>query len=504
MKAIMWRDIRRFFTGKIFFLLFGCFLFGFAERQSTNHSYEQFILHMLSEHYYLTYFMIPVFLLFTYKILEDDMDYVLIRSRFYWKYFSVKALAFFLNMIGFVSIQIVVFMLLGIGLHFDNSFLVPGVHTFGVEELFIEYAKHFNSPVLAIIAASTYIIVGLTVISILYLMLHHFFEKKAVSVVMISLYVLMTFGLKIPSINGIPFLFMNNYIILHHNFTSNGKIVMSLISMLIILISTGILVKYFWQKSPKLNIKLSKRGITFYYARYLFTKRNVLIMLAVLLFISIWKVVNVSFFKEATAKDFFLSMFYGHGVNEFNIFNFIEMLIVNGLPLYLFAIFIETINNEQSLGLTIRIKHKRKWTRAIVQIAVAFIALYIALMIGIGVVLCGMKGLPMDRSLVFLVQLSALKLLDILFQFFVFLMLFIWKRNVTMAFLVVLGSNVMSILPMAWVIYFPTGLSSVARSSLILGEEGVPFQMGMLILLVCVLCQWVYIKFKGYKKVLGG
>lgn len=515
MKGIILRDIRKFFTGKIMFLLFGCFLCGLAERQYTDLSYEQFILGMISEHYYLTYFMIPVFLLFTHQTLEDDMEYILIRSGFYWKYFSGKVLALFLNMIGFVLIQIAVIMMLGIGLDADNSFLVSSVHSaYGIEELFMEYAKNFNSPVVASIAASMYMVIGLTVISTLFLTMDHFFEKRMVSILMITLYVLMTFGLKIPGLNDIPFLFMNNFIILHYNISLKGKLVMSLVFMLIILVVTGISMKYYWNKRPQWVIKLSKKGIGFYYARYLFTKSNLVIILVGLILVSIWKFVNLSTFPEVTMGDFFLTMFYGHGVNEFKLFNFIEMLILNGLPLYLFSIFMETINNEQNIGLTIRIKHKRNWTRVIMQIAIGFIVLYFGLMIAIGIVLGVAIGLPIngftlinlpnDSFILFLLQLSALKVLDVLFQFLLFFILFICKRNVTMAFLIVLGTNVMSILPMAWVIYFPTGLSSMARNSLMLGQAGVSFQLGIFILGGCVLLQWAYIKFYGYKKVLGG
>src|SRR5699024_8409569 len=109
--------------------------------------------------------------------------------------------------------------------------------------------------------------------------------------------------------------------------------------------------------------------------------------------------------------------------------------------------------NEQNLGLTIRMKHKHNWTRSILQIAFAFITLYVILMIGVGIVICIMNDLPLDGLVLFLIQLSVLKFLDVLFQFLLFFILFIWKRSVTMAFLIVLGSNVMSILPMTWVIY---------------------------------------------------
>lgn len=505
MKAIIRRDIRQFFTGRIFFLLFGCFLFGLAERQTTNHSFEQFTLHMLSEHYYITYFMIPVFLLFTYKSLKDEMDYVLIRSCFYWKYFWTKALALFLNMIGFVAVQVIVIMLLGMGLPSNNSFIVSSDYSSGgIEEVFFAYANYFSSPVAAIIAASGYMVIGLTVISILFLMLHHFLEKKMVAVVMISLYVLMTFGLKVPGLNEIPLLFINNYIILFYNFTSSSALVISLLSMLMILVVTAILIRFYWQKRPKWQFELRRKGIPFYYARYLFTKRNILILLAVLLFISIWKLVNIAFIQEVTVEDFFLSLFYGHGVNEFYMIGFLEMLILNGVPLYLFAIFLETIHCEQNLGLLIRLKYKQHWTQAILRIATSFIVMYMLFMVGIGLLLTGMKGIPIDGMTGVILEMAVLKFLDIYFQLLLFILLFIWKRHVTLAFLIVLGTNMMSVLPIAWVIYFPTGLSSMARSSRILGEGGVPFVVAVLILGVLICGQWLYIKYKGYQKVLGG
>lgn len=274
--------------------------------------------------------------------------------------------------------------------------------------------------------------------------------------------------------------------------------------MLLILVVTAILIKFYWQKRLKWAFELRRKGITFYYARYLFTKRNILILLAVLFFISIWKLVNIALIHEATAEDFFFSLFYGHGVNEFYMIGFLEMLILNGVPLYLFAIFMETIHREQNLGLMIRLKYKQNWTQAILRIATSFIVMYMLLMVGIGLLLGLMKGLPMDGMTRFVLEVSILKFLDIYFQLLLFILLFIWKKNVTLAFLIVLGTNIMSVLPMTWVIYFPTGLSSMARSSRILGEEGVPFVVAALILGGFVCSGWLYIKFKGYQKVLGG
>lgn len=501
MKAILRREREQFFTGKILFLIFGCVLFSLSARQSTSLSYMQFVLHMLSEHYYITYFMIPVFLLVIYKSFDDEVEYILIRSRYYWKYFWTKALALFLNIVGFVFVQIVTIMLVSIGLSTEQSFATSNPYML---EIFQAYAEYFRTPLTAIIAASGYMIIGLTVMSVLFLTVHHFFSKKTVSIVMITLYVLITFGLKIPGLNDIPFLFMNNYILLFYNLSSKNGLIISLLSMMFILIVAMILVKFYWKKQSNLQFELKVKGIAFYYARYLFTKKNVLILIAIVSFISVWKLFNVSSFSETTAKDFFMSLFYGHGVNEFYMIAFLEMLILNGVPLYLFAIFMEGIHRAESVGLMIRLKTKKSLVKAILRISTIFIVMYIGLLLGIGLILVVSQGLSMDGITRLVAGASMLKFLDIIFQFLLFITLFIWKRNVTMAFLMVLSTNVISLLPISWVIYFPTGLSSLARNRTVIGDRGISFIVSALIMVGFSCGLWTYIKYKGYQKVLGG
>lgn len=502
MKAILRRERERFFTGKIVLLVFGCFLFSMSERQTTDHSYVQFMLHMLSEHYYITYFMMPVFLLVVYKSLDDEVDYVLIRSRYYWQYFWTKAFALSLNIIGFVLIQIAVIMVVAIGLSTEQTFIVAASDN--LAEILQVYAKHFPTPIMAILAASGYMMMGLAIMSILFLLVHHYFGKKVVSIVMISLYVLMTFGLKIPGLNKVPFLFMNNYILLYYNYSSANALMISLLSMMLIIGSAMILVKFHWKKQPHWSFELSGKGIAFYYARYLFTMKNVLILTSILSFIAIWKLINVTAFQGATAKDFFTALFYGHGVDEFYLIGFLEMLILNGVPLYLFAIFMEKIHREENLGLTIRLRTKQNWARTILRIALVFIGMYIGMFVGIALVFAVMQGLPLDGGLGFLIQVSVLKFLDITFQLLLFILLFIWRKNVTLAFLIVLGTNLVSLLSGRWAIYFPTGLSSLARNAAVIGEGGLSFYLAALIMGIFVSVQWAYIQFKGYQKVLGG
>src|SRR5699024_11371263 len=113
--------------------------------------------------------------------------------------------------------------------------------------------------------------------------------------------------------------------------------------------------------------------------------------------------------------------------------------------------------------------------KAILRISTIFIVMYIGLLLGIGLILVVSQGLSMDVITRLVAGASMLKFLDIIFQFLLFITLFIWKRNVTMAFLMVLSTNVISLLPISWVIYFPTGLSSLARNRTVIGDGGISF-----------------------------
>lgn len=346
---------------------------------------------------------------------------------------------------------------------------------------------------MAIIIVALFMGIGLFTVSVAILAFHHFFDEKITLAVLIFLYIFMTFGIKIPNISQIPFVFIDNYIILHHNFSYQGKLLVTIISMLIIYVVVYVLVKRYWQQQPNLNWKWRRKGIASFYARYLFTRKNILICFSVISVISLWKASNTASFEETSLKDYYLMLFYGHGSNEFHLLSFLEMMIMNSVPLYLLAIYLEEEKQDRNLAITVRLRQKVFWLNAIIGNSMAFIAFYVFCLIMTGSlvgVVFGFEG----RATIMALNIALLKFLDISLQFLLMFFLFTFNRNITMAFLGVLAINIMSI----WFRYVPTGISSIAR-----GEEmgGLSFAMRLSILLISQLIIWIFIRSVSYKKI---
>lgn len=502
MKTIIKEDIKKFFTFKVLFLILGCLLFGIGERQSTNLSYQGYILTMVTDHYYLIYFMAPVFLFFIFENLTEDMKYILIRFKTYWRFFLSKVLGIIINVIGFIAVQLSIFLILGIGLPFNNSFEL-NKSSLQDMTLFKELYKHFQSPLSAILVSVSYMVLGLIVIYIISFIVNHFFSKKLASKAMITLYVLMIVGFKVPSMNSIPFLFMNNFFILHHNFTKISKILVSILSMLVLLILGFVLIKKYWNRTvylPKLFKGTSKLN---YYRIKIFSKKNLIIVATVVILISLWKLIKFTMYDEISISEYFISLFYEYGVNTINPLSFFEMLILNGTPLYLLSMFLEEESDDRGLPMTIRFNKKIRWVDKLLKNSIAFIGVYVIAIIIVGLLLSFLKGLRVENfiatfELISLVGLS--RFLDIVLQFLLLFTLYTYLRNMTIAFLITISINMVLFLPWRWVIYFPIGISSIARNSLLLVDVGISFFTSIGISLVCNVIILIYIRKIAYKK----
>lgn len=491
MKAIINIYVKQFFTSKIIFLIMVCLIFSIGERQAASvTSYEIYVLNMLTEHYYLTYMMIPIYLLFVYHSLGNLSAFILIRTAYFWKSFLARVIAILTQVISFVGIQVILFLIVGLGLKQSNQFPTNYATQDKLAGLF---SQHFPSPVLAIVTVILFMIAGLFTVSVAIFVFHHFFNEKVTLFFIITLYILMTFGIKMPAISQFPLVFINSYIIFHHNFAYPGKLMVTIASMLFINSFAYILVKYYWRKQPKNQWNCRHKGIGNYYFRQIFTRKNILICIGIILIISLWKVTNTSTFAGVTFSDYVSQLFYGHGDMEFHLLSFLEMLIMNSVPLYLLAVFLEEEKRDRNLAVMIRLKHKVSWLHAIIRNGMVFIAFYAFSLIMIAHIMGVIFELN-GQTIFMHIDILILKFLDIFFQFLLMFLLYIFTRNITVAFFSVVAINTLSI----WFAYIPTGMSSVARG---LEMGGLSFTMRMSILLISVLISWIVIRFVSYKKI---
>ena len=496
MKTLIKLDLNKLISNKLLFLLFGLTIFSMDERITQTLSSQQFILYIFTEHYYLTYLMMPIFMLSIYSSLDDDMEYILIRSTSYWNYFKGKLAVYGIFSFMFVIAQFVVAFIMSIGLRSDNNFNVPNNPSY---ELFGYYSQHFSSVTQAIFINCIYMIAGLFIVSIAFFTINNFFSKKVSTKIMIIVYILMIFGLKIDKVNNLPILFIDNYIIFHRNFSYDLKLFINILTMTTVLIVVCILNKKYWNK--KLKIKDIRKNKISYYKRLLFSRYNIAMICSVLILMSFWGLLkgNSSF---ESMNDYLVNLFVGHPVNNIRIIEFLEMLVLNTTPIYIIAIFLEQESSERSLFINIRFGKGIKWMNSILKTSMLFVVSYVLLNIAIPIAIGIFNNIPITSQVIQLsTNIFIIKVLDLSLQVLVLILLYSLSKNMTLSFLSLLLLNSLCFLPFKWCLYLPFGISSLSRFKYI-GDYGLTLIPVIIELSAFILLSFIYIEKFAYKKIL--
>lgn len=496
MKTLIKLDLNKLISNKLLFLLFGLTILSMDERITQTLSSQQFILYIFTEHYYLTYLMMPIFMLSIYSSLDDDMEYILIRSTSYWNYFKGKLAVYGIFSFMFVIAQFVVAFIMSIGLRSDNNFNVPNNPSY---ELFGYYSQHFSSVTQAIFINCIYMIAGLFIVSIAFFTINNFFSKKVSTKIMIIAYILMIFGLKIDKVNNLPIVFIDNYIIFHRNFGYDLKLFINILTMTTVLIVVCILNKKYWNK--KLKIKDIRKNKISYYKRLLFSRYNIVMICSVLILMSFWGLLkgNSSF---ESMNDYLVNLFVGHPVNNIRIIEFLEMLVLNTTPIYIIAIFLEQESSERSLFINIRFGKGIKWMNSILKTSMLFVVSYVLLNIAIPIAIGIFNNIPITSQVIQLsTNIFIIKVLDLSLQVLVLILLYSLSKNMTLSFLSLLLLNSLCFLPFKWCLYLPFGISSLSRFKYI-GDYGLTLIPVIIELSAFILLSFIYIEKFAYKKIL--
>lgn len=457
------RSIRRIELKYLAFLSIGCLLFFVSDIQNSQLSREQFLLQMLTEHYYITYFMIPLFLIMLLKQMEKEQIVVVIRYDSYWRYFKQRVLeqAVFVGI--FMSVQLSVMVAMTLILPANNTFISKQLMTDMRYEVLNEYARHFDSPLLAIFIGCIYMGIGLLVIAVTIVWIEHFFETKAASKIVITMYLFIVIGLKFPFMSNLPFLCMDNYVVFHRNFYYQGKLVTNLISIMILGFLIYRSVKYAWHCKPSFQIK-SKIGITQYYSKLLFSKRNVMSIIGIGILLSSWLSLQLTG-ETMIVSEYFQGLFAGIVPGNRNIILTIFSLVITFTPIYIIMQFLEREGSNQGIVSTIRLNKTCIWYHAIRKSVMKFLLLYVLLITSIGLIVMVIvggewKGFADIREIM---AFSTVKYLDLVFQFFFLFALYCYFRHVTIAFCIGISFNLISLLPLRGILLNPVGLFDIGR-----------------------------------------
>ncbi len=499
MNAIIRRNLHMVGKGKLLALFLCCILFGISGRVTAALTYEQHILSVLTNHYYLIYFMIPMYLFVCFFVIEDDTEIVVMRYRSYFRYFLSKWASVAVLSVLFIVIQLLAILLSGTGLPLGNKWMLSDGTT--QKELFSALSVYFSSPMSCMAVTTLYMLFGLGISGMFCMWITHFLPKSWSSKVMMVFYVITSLSIKITFLQKLPITGFNYWIILHHNLTGSHRFPNTLITTLVLVIFILGTTKKNWhwqltRHSPKM------KGLTQYYYREAITPKNLLIVTAATSIIAIWKYLQNP--NTVTAEEWIIRLFTGHGTGTLHLLSFLEMLITNGLPVYLLAVFIARITGSHSIFVTIRLKTRYGFLKSIMKTSLIFIAFYGLLLTLIPIIGVSVLNLQTTAQTIPLLLLCvSLKLLDIMMQFLLITALHCLTKQITIGFLALLGLNLLCILPERISAYLPFGLSSIARIHFSHTENGTPviWAYGVLLITNCTIFAWLRIN--GHKKLLN-
>lgn len=498
MTALLKKNLRAWGYGKALALFAGCLIFGISGRLNGGISYEQHLLSVVSDHYYLTYFMLPLVLLSCFSFLADDGEPVILRFHSYHAYFLQKWAGVGVIALLLVGVQSLAILLSGAGLPPGNHWtLSAGAAN---AELFSVLRQYFGTPAQAFAACTLYQFCGSWMLCGVCMWIGHFGGRKWPVRILAALYVLAAVWIKLPLVQDLPLTGFNHLLILHHNLTGHSRFAVTGITVLALLMCIVVSVRFAWR--GKLPCRQARgRGIAAYYLRGLLTRRSLLILCAVVLGICVYK--RAASPGLESGGEWIAVLFAGHGTGGFRVLSFLEMLIVNGAPLYLLAAFTSRTVIGQSLFVAVRTRGRRALLCGILSAGVSFLTVYALLwlaggMLGATGVGRGADG-PMYRLLFYAVLL---KWLDTLVQYLVMLCIVMWSRQVTIGFLALLAGNLLCIVPQRWTSCLPFGLSSLSRIAGLQPGVGIPAAAALAIeaLFAAGLLAWLLLC--GYKKIL--
>lgn len=497
MTALFRKNLCLWGYGKAIVLFAGCLIFSISGRMNTGIYYEQHILSAVSDHYYLTYFLLPVVLLSCFSFIDDDEAPVILRFQSYHAYFLRKWFGTGSIALLLIIIQTAAILLSGMGLLQWNQW---GFTAGTAEvELFLMLQQFFSTPVQAFIAFTLYQFAGIWIIFGICMWMAHFAGRKWSVRIMVVLYIISAVWIKLPAIQNLPVTSFNHLLILHHNFGIHYRLWITEGTLLLFILIMAVSIRFSWRGLPPFPIQ--GQGISAYYFHELMTGKNLLLLCGVVLGIILYKGLGHPFPKSGT--EWIDTLFSGHGTGYFQILPFLELLITGGAPLYLLAVFTEHRVSGQSLFISVRAKSRKNLMAGVLSVSAKFIGIYALFWLAGGFLGILFFGNGTDGPAYYILLYAVLmKYFDVFLQYLIMLFVYLFTKQISLGFLAVLAGNMLCALPGHGMSWLPFGLSSLMRISFTDSGIGVPAAMafGIEFSLLSLLVGWMLIF--GYKKFL--
>ena len=445
--------------GKFFLLFVLSLLFGLSERVSTQVTLPVHLLAVLNDQYYYTFAVLPVFLLLCTSVMEDDTPFVLVRYGTFGRYFFYKYRALLMIAALLWLGQMTAILITGLGLPIAGNW--PGTSGGQWREVFTLLQGIFPSPWSAILCCAGQTLLGYGLIALTALCLGHFCSRSLAVRLLMALYLFAVLWIQLPVMSHPPFVFLtgfNHWVFLLHNLACPWRFPLTAVTTAGLAAGMVWLVTQRWQWRHSAS-KHGGKGLASCYRRILFTGKNGLLLIGLILLMTVWTWISGGAPEEGT--DWLVRLFAGHGTGYFYPMGLFMLLTMDILPLWPLGVFCSQAVGERSVFLTVRLRRRTELLEALLSTGFLWIFLYGWLLALAAVIPPLLQGFSPDMGLT--AAVVGLKLLDIAFQFLIILSVLCVTGQVTAGFTAVLLLHFLCLLPISWL---PAGISSLARLKL--------------------------------------
>lgn len=224
-----------------FFVLFFLCVLASKDYVGENISIFQYVLAILTNHYYVLYSMVPVLFIIMARYIKGIRDIEVVRYKSYYNQIINSTKTFITWLFLYFISHVAIIFIVGIKTFgfTDQHILVSDAAYDELVILLNMYAEYFNSSLLSVVLCIIYFVFGFTVLFSLLSYINYKYGYKNVTVLSVVVYILMFVGFRAEMKSIVPFVCFNNFILLHHGLFVNG------LGKFILVLSAGILIILF-------------------------------------------------------------------------------------------------------------------------------------------------------------------------------------------------------------------------------------------------------------------
>jgi hypothetical protein len=477
MKILIRQHLNLLMTKALLLLVAIFSLTAIADRETYQGNFSLFVLHLITDHYVIIFIMTPFFFLCVSKLYSKPIMVELIRMKKFYRFMLTKWLAITLFSFLFVGIIAAISITVSIGLPLRNDWNNSSMDA----DMMQYYMSTFSNPLQGVSYTLLFLVAGYSFIGCTFVTMAHFFSRKATYFCIVFLYIIMILAIKVSWVGNVPFVTINRYIVLHHNFTGDYSLWWTIIAMVIISFLQVFSILRFWYWSPAHSKKL-KKGFFFYFTRIIWTRKLVFIWCLSIVILAVSKAA----FRVETLNDYFMRFYYGLPLGSMHVMTWLEQMIYIGTPIYTFSMFLQTWCYPRDMTVFMRIRKKSIWGTVVLGhiflLAVIYVILSVTILLLIGTLFD--KGLMIDWHLFEYIVL--IKILELCCMMTILFTLFIVTNRVTLSFLATMSLYLINVFPVKWLSYNVAGIGQLAR----IEEMGrTPLEMASIsfIVLVCLI-----------------